>query len=228
MTRIFIGFLFFCFTASIYAQSDTLNFVDSLGKRQGYWKITAAMKKDKSFYDQNAVCEEGRYVDNLKTGIWIEYYPNGVVRSRAPYVNGRPSGYCILYHENGHVSETGTWKNNHWMGEYRSYYETDTLQREMFFDSLGHRTGYARYCYPNGKTMIDCYYKNGKEDSIYREYYDDGNIKLEKFYVNGAIDPSRTKEYTAKPGAHSPPETERPEQWQFIPEPATSQRNPAQ
>lgn len=196
---------------------DTLNRVDSLGKRQGYWKITAAMKKDNSFADQPAIAEEGRYVNGMKTGMWILYYPNGNVRLRLPYVNNRPYGYTISYYESGHVKECGTWQGTRWVGEYKIFYETDTLRMHLWYNNIGQRHGSSRYYHQNGKLMVEAYHKNGREDSICREFYDDGSLRKECYYSNATIDPSRTKTHDPPPGAHWPGDEQKREGIQYYP-----------
>lgn len=199
---------------------DTLNRVDSLGKRQGYWKITAAMKKDHAFVDQQAIAEEGRYVNGMKTGMWIQYYPNGNVRTRLPYVNNRPHGYAISYYESGHVKECGTWQGTRWVGEYKLYYENDTLRMHLKYSATGQRDGSGHFYHQNGKLMIEAHYKNGREDSIYREFYDDGSLKKELFYSSGTIDPSKTIEHAPPPGAHWPGNDQKREGIQYRPYPS--------
>jgi hypothetical protein len=64
----------FCFMFEIKSKTaDTINFTDSNCKKQGHWIITG---KDKlgMYYKPEQKAEEGRCKDNLKTGIWVEYW----------------------------------------------------------------------------------------------------------------------------------------------------------
>lgn len=65
------------------SRADT-NFIDENGLRQGYWRITAAMKND-ARYAPESVLEEGNYLDDKRTGVWHAYFPSGKIKS----TNGR-------------------------------------------------------------------------------------------------------------------------------------------
>ncbi|MBI3509400.1 MAG: hypothetical protein HY064_01970 [Bacteroidetes bacterium] len=82
--------LFFLSCSILPAQNDTLNRIDSAGKKQGYFIITGKMKNDKSFAD-SAIVEEGNYVNSSRTGVWTSYYPSGGKKSEMTYVNNRPN-----------------------------------------------------------------------------------------------------------------------------------------
>ena len=65
---------------------DTINFVDAEGRKQGKWVIFNKVKKLPN-YPENAKVEEGKYLDNKRTGPWKEFYPNGIVKSKINFVN---------------------------------------------------------------------------------------------------------------------------------------------
>ncbi len=174
--------LFLLISIMVAAQSDTLNRVDSLGKRYGYWKVTAAMKKLGPPWKYDDILEEGNYVDSKKTGVWIEYWPTGKVKSSMVFANNRPNGTATLYFENGNVRETGTWRGTRWIGEYKLYYEDTTLRYHFNFDNLGQKSGMQYYYYPNGKLAMSVSSKDGKEDGWCREYDDDGTLVKEIYY----------------------------------------------
>ncbi|MBI3512269.1 MAG: hypothetical protein HY064_16535, partial [Bacteroidetes bacterium] len=83
-------FSFLLLTQCSFAQNDTLNRIDSAGKKQGYFIITGKMENDKSFAD-SAIVEEGNYVNSSRTGVWTSYYPSGGKKSEMTYVNNRPN-----------------------------------------------------------------------------------------------------------------------------------------
>ena len=127
MTKIKLIFILFYLSSGIIAQtdksisSDTLNFIDSTGKKQGHWIITNSMLHKPCFKDDQKV-EEGKYLNSRKTGIWTEYYCSGKTKSIATYVNGRPNGPAKLYYENGQLKEEGIWENHRWVrGSYKKY-----------------------------------------------------------------------------------------------------------
>jgi hypothetical protein len=65
------------------------NVTDSKGKRQGHWVITNKTEHLKD-YDSTAKVSEGYYSDNMKEGEWIEYNPNGSVKSKTIFKDDKP------------------------------------------------------------------------------------------------------------------------------------------
>lgn len=205
----------FCFAVFLNAQpavtNDTLNQTDSLGKRQGYWKCTAEMKKRNDFPSPQSIIEEGSYLNGQKTGSWITYYPNGNVHIRMVYERNRGNGPATLYFENGKIQETGTWKGTRWIGEYKLYYENDTLRQHFFFDSMGRRHGIQYAWWSNGKLMYESPHVNGKQEGWTKEFYEDGNPKSKVFYVNGYVaTDSVAKNYPPLPPRKIPDPRPRP------------------
>src|SRR5687768_6766434 len=110
MRNIFLFTLLSIFgTPLVYAQSfelsgtDTINRVDANGKKQGKWIVLGKHRPGECFEPEQKV-EEGKYTDNKKTGVWIDYHCNGKMKTRFTFVNGRPSGPMKIFHENGKIS----------------------------------------------------------------------------------------------------------------------------
>lgn len=167
-----------------FSQSDTLNRVDDEGKRYGYWKITCAMKNEECASTEQLL-EEGLYVDGEKTGIWTEYYSNGVMKSRIQYVKGAQIGSCERFYSNGNRYEVGSRNMYRWVGEYRSYYFTDSLHLVCHFDSTGRIYGDRVIYWPNGKPMLEQRRVKGINDGWFRWYYENGMVKKELLYESG-------------------------------------------
>lgn len=176
---------------------DTLNLIDAQGKKQGKWIIKGKHKPGTCYQPEQKV-EEGRYSDNRKTGIWIEYYCNSNMKNKLTFVNGRPDGYAIMYHENGKISEEGNWKSNRWVGNYKLYYENGQVQHQFVFNQNGKRDGSQTYFYENGQKAVEGTFANGKESGVIKEYYENGDIKAEKNFADGNVDVASIKEYQPK------------------------------
>jgi|ERR1051326_849915 antitoxin component YwqK of YwqJK toxin-antitoxin module len=132
MRKIFTAF-FLLYCGSLAASSlvpDTLNRIDSLGRRQGYWIIRAGMMK-RSGYSDTTKFQEGLYRDSKKTGVWKEYYSTGKIRSAIMFENGRPKGRAVMYTETGCVYEEGWWENQRWV-IYTGYYPCGCKQMEFW------------------------------------------------------------------------------------------------
>jgi antitoxin component YwqK of YwqJK toxin-antitoxin module len=176
---------------------DTVNKTDAGGKKQGKW-IYLGKHKQGNCYKPDQKAEEGKFTDNRKTGIWIDYHCNGNVRSRLTFANGRPDGFAQMYHENGKIMEEGTWKNSRWVGNYKLYYDNGEVQHEFAFNESGRRDGPQKYFHENGQVAIEGNFANGKESGVIKEYYENGDIKAEKTFADGAVDVASIKEFQPK------------------------------
>lgn len=176
---------------------DTLNKIDVEGKKQGKW-VLFGKHKPGTCYQPEQKAEEGKYADNRKAGIWVEFFCNGNMRNKLTFTNGRPDGYAIMFHENGKISEEGNWKNNRWVGNYKLYYENGQVQHEFVFAPNGKREGAQKYFYDNGQLAIEGNFANGKESGLIKEYHENGDIKAEKNYADGNVDLASIKEYEPK------------------------------
>lgn len=176
---------------------DTVNKIDAEGKKQGRWVLFGRHKQG-GCYTADQKAEEGKYENNRKVGIWVEYYCNGNMKNKLTFTNGRPDGYAQMFHENGKISEEGNWKNSRWVGSYKLYYDNGQVQHEFTFNPSGKREGAQKYFYDNGQIAIEGNFANGKESGIIKEYYENGDAKAEKNYADGNVDVASIKEFQPK------------------------------
>ncbi len=185
--RYIIGILFLFPCIILFAQHDTLNQTDSAFHKQGYRKIYDAG------HGRTGLVSEGYYINNRKTGKWIEYYNNGNIRNNLEFKNGRPEGVAIMYYENGNISETGSWINNRWTGIYASFHVTGRPKKIFVYDEIGKPQGHSISYYENGKIECEGEYITGKE-KIVKCFYETGMLKelslgdtiIKTFYENGS------------------------------------------
>lgn len=203
MKNFLSGLIVICSVVSAVAQSsellgkDTINKTDGEGKKQGKW-VLFGRHKPGTCYQEEQKAEEGKYADNRKAGIWLEFYCNGNMKNKLTFTNGRPDGYAIMFHENGKISEEGNWKSNRWVGNYKLYYENGQVQHEFVFNASGKREGAQKYFHENGQLAIEGNFANGKETGVIKEYYENGDIKAEKNYNDGNVDVASIKEFEPK------------------------------
>ena len=187
---------------ALLAQSttqDSTNVTDAEGRKQGRWVILNKMKKPPlpDFTEEQKV-EEGKFIDDKKTGKWITYYPNGNMKSVITYESNRPNGYATLYHENGKILEQGYWKNQRWVGDYKSYHENGEVQHEFKFNDQGKRDGKQAYYADNGNKIIEGEMSSGKEVGTWEEWYDNGDKRADKVFNDGTLDAAKTLNYEPK------------------------------
>ncbi len=132
---VFLSVLGISQTFELY-NGDTINRIDLEGKKQGQWRITGKLRPG-TCYQVDQTVEEGKYINNRKSGIWTEHYCNGNLRNKLTLVEGRPNGEASMYHENGVIKETGTWRNNHWVEKYQQFDTTGKVVYERFFKLEG-------------------------------------------------------------------------------------------
>ncbi len=138
-----IGILFLVMCLAIVNPSfgqDTLNRTDANGKKFGLWRIYGNNKTyvGKGYID-NAIVDEGRFVDGKKVGIWKQFYPSQKIKSEIEYKNGRPNGKFCTYYENGCPEEKGTWRANMYVDSFYRYRE-DTcgkILQKKYFNAAG-------------------------------------------------------------------------------------------
>ncbi|MBS1652129.1 MAG: toxin-antitoxin system YwqK family antitoxin [Bacteroidetes bacterium] len=201
--KIFLPIFTLLLSSVISAQSfelfkgDTINKIDSDGRKQAKWVIFGKNKPG-TCYTPEAKVEEGKYQDNRKKDLWVEYFCNGNLKSKLTFVNGRPDGYAIMYHENGKISEEGIWKVSKWVGNYKLYYDNGQVQHEFIYNQTGKREGSSTYYYENGQKAIEGNFVNGKEAGTFKEYYENGDVKAEKNFNEGNVDVASIKEYQPK------------------------------
>jgi antitoxin component YwqK of YwqJK toxin-antitoxin module len=174
--------------------ADNINQKDSLHKKQGYWKIYAHMRNVPG-YKPEEIIEEGNYLNDRKTGLWIKYYPGGTIQSKLYYQNGKINGYFEVYYSNGCMEESGEWTNGK-MKQYIRYRPNcgDSIKGEVIKkDTLQKIVKYSHsHIYPENQ--------NPKKDSVFEvpvlndstkgftKFYDKNkNTLLDGYFENGKL-----------------------------------------
>ncbi|MEX2596158.1 MAG: toxin-antitoxin system YwqK family antitoxin [Salibacteraceae bacterium] len=174
-------------SGSIYAQNQT----NEAGRKIGYWKITGADKSTPGYSD-DAIVEEGEFMEGRKVGVWKAYYPSGELKSEITYDNGRPKGPYTTYYNNGQIEEKGNWSLNKNQGKFTRYYENGQVQQDFTFDDSGKRNGTQKYFHENGQLMMEGSWNGGKEDGEIKEYFANGDLKSVRVFNGGRMDASKS------------------------------------
>jgi antitoxin component YwqK of YwqJK toxin-antitoxin module len=193
---IFIALAWVSCASTFALEADTLNRSDNNSQRVGYWVITNAEKQNEDC-DESAKLEEGRYVNNMKSGTWKFYNcRTGNIKSEITFKEDKKIGYAKIYGSNGKLREEGFWNTNHWEGKYKFYHENGNLYQDFQFGNDGKRDGPQRYYHSNGKLMVEGNWKDSKEAGIIKSYNEDGQLIEEKNFRDGELDPESVKTYT--------------------------------
>lgn len=174
-------------------KGDTINKKDGEGLKQGRWLI---FNTDGKFpgYEEKQLVEEGHYLNNKKTGVWLKFHPTGKKKHEITFVNNMASGYAKFYYKSGQLMEEGMWENQKWVGDYKYYYENGNKQYEWKYNASGKREGEQVYYHENGKPLYIGNWDNGNEQGELVEFYDDGSVKARRYFNAGKIDPAKTEE----------------------------------
>lgn len=133
-----------------WCQSDTINQKDLDGKRQGYW-IFYGKDRPEAGYPDTGKIEEGRYVDNRKTGLWIKYHKDGITpRLKGEYINNRPNGHYNKFYDTGILQEEGHFYRGKYKGELIRYHRNGNMRFISTYDDAGRQIGDSYYFYENG------------------------------------------------------------------------------
>ena len=84
MLLLLIAFKLNSQTWELYGK-DTINKIDANGKKQDRW-VLMGKHKPGACYQLEQKVEEGKYVDNRKTGVWVEYYCNSNLKSKLTFI----------------------------------------------------------------------------------------------------------------------------------------------
>ncbi|MBL0129135.1 MAG: toxin-antitoxin system YwqK family antitoxin [Flavobacteriales bacterium] len=192
-----LGFLFLFGITTSVAQAnitpqDTLNHVDEMGRKQGYWKVLAP-KSEKPEYDDGQLIEEGRYTNSKRMGLWRRYWPNGQVMSEITYQMGRPKGDYKTFYPSGKVEEQGTWDLDRNTGKFQRWHPNGKLAQDFVFNAFGIRDGEQKYYHENGQLAVQVQVEEGREDGTLKRYTTDGQLQQVAQFDNGVIDAANSK-----------------------------------
>ncbi|HOP43014.1 MAG TPA: toxin-antitoxin system YwqK family antitoxin [Flavobacteriales bacterium] len=179
-------------SSGIVVPQDTLNRVDELGRKQGWWRIVAPAK-DKPGYQDGQLVEEGQYTNSKRVGVWRSYWPNGEPRSVITYQLGRPRGEYTLYYPSGRTEETGTWDYDRNTGTFKRWHPNGKLAQEFVFDEHGMRDGQQKYYHDNGQLAVDVTIRQGREEGTLKRYYNNGDLQQVAEFNGGVINEANSR-----------------------------------
>jgi hypothetical protein len=193
-----IGLVLLSLGQSAFAQAnmgmpaDTLNKLDELGRKQGWWKVSAP-KADKPDYTDGQLIEEGKYANSKRIGLWRRYWPNGAVMSEITYQMGRPRGGYKTFYPDGKVEEQGNWDLDRNTGNFMRWHSNGQLAQEFTFNDYGTRDGVQKYYHENGRLEVEVSIKEGKEDGTLTRYYANGDLQEVAQFNDGVINANNSK-----------------------------------
>lgn len=174
------------------------NQIDKQGRKQGHW-----IKTDKN----GAKIYEGDFVNDLETGTFLYYYPNGQVRIKNTYtIDGKVCNH-EAFDKEGHRLASGQYNQKNRDGKWEFFSEAGNRIKittykmgvkdgpQVVFDRKGDTVEVTNYSdnHRNGRWwkrigtkgyITATYIKGGLEGTLV-EYDDNGNLAREGHYHNG-------------------------------------------
>lgn len=124
------------------AQNDTINVTDSLGQKQGHW-VFFGKDFPNSGVGASDILEEGDFVNDQRTGIWMRYGMNTQVKAvmlfridKKTKASVRDQFYNYTYYDNGQLKRKPVIGSCRTMSDYFEYDEAGNVREIELFDSV--------------------------------------------------------------------------------------------
>ena len=131
------------------------------------------------------VIQKGDYLNGLRDGTWVEYYPSGVVKTTSGYREGKLHGTYISVDNRGAIIEKVDFVEGLKNGVYYKYERGRIIHEMNYSNDVIH--GVFRRYYANGNLQEESNYANGVLDGEARWYDQQGNVTIEYTYSNGEL-----------------------------------------
>lgn len=187
------------FFTSFIAQNnlDTINVYCPAGKKDGYWKVTGSMRNLPEYCD-TCIFEEGIYKMNRKNGEWLQYYPDGTLKSKITFKNGRAIGPYETYYPDGSLEEKGDFSQDVYsqpQGVYteqlhqNTYPELDFSNTNIYQNKLrSENKEHSKDSIAPSKSMAHkCIISKGLGMEVERCYNEYGDVLMDGDFDNDAL-----------------------------------------
>lgn len=174
--------------------------IDSLGKRQGEWKL---------FYPDGTLRAKGKYVTGLKDGPWTYFYGNTRIEQSGIYIADKPTGIWKWFYVNGQLHREDMYRNGKEEGTSTEYDSTgvvinegefvagarngkwkltinDHIEEGQFLD--GERDGLWKWFYGKGERMFEGEFQSGVPVNRHKYWYDNGQVEMTGKYKAGEME----------------------------------------
>jgi len=179
------AFFFICLFSLILpgigqeSANQNMNKVDDRGRKQGLWK---------SYDVKGKLKYEGKFVDDIPTGTFTYYYPDGMVKAISEMSDNGRRSYTKLFHTNGRLMGEGNYLDKVKDGTWNYYSDFDGVKVSTEHYVEGKLEGVIINYYPEGVIAEQIPYKHGLKEGEWTQYFSDGKIKLKATYVNDLIE----------------------------------------
>lgn len=100
------------------------------------------LDREMVYYPNKQLKMDGKYKDELRSGLWKAWYENGTLWSEGEYKEGKRNGKGTYYHANGKKYIESLYSNDVRVGNWRFYDTTGALTKEVNFDMVPEVSGF--------------------------------------------------------------------------------------
>lgn len=179
--------LLFYFSASLYAQNDTLWYDSNWNKTKknnASFYRSEVVKKGNSYWFVDYYISGSKQMEGLSSdpdkevyqGVIKWYHENGKVFQNVNYNNGILNGKRQVYFENGNLKSEETYKDGKKEGKWKSWYEDGNIKETGFFEN-GQKEGLWKTYYTNGKIKNEGKYVFDRKVDTWKTNYYDGTLQ---------------------------------------------------
>lgn len=163
---------------SLFAQSDTINQLDNLNRKQGYW--IKYQENGKPLYD-------GIFKDNAPVGKLKRYRSDGSVKVEMDYPLSADLPIRVkFFATSGKPFAEGYYRDKQRDSIWNYYSENGNLRYQESY-SKGVRNGSFKQFYPNGQLMETAIWVNGRLNGKLIQYFSNGLNRSVMNYSMGVI-----------------------------------------
>ena len=134
-------------------------------------------------YPDGNLHKAGDLYQGRKSGAWVEYHPNGMVKATTGYVDGKREGAAIAIDNTGRVVSLSTYHHDRLHGISKSYTLARTKEERTYKDGELH--GWVKLYYEDGHIMEESQYSKGKRNGTATWYDQKGNVSIKYKYRDG-------------------------------------------
>lgn len=165
--------ILFCSLLLSFIHGVTQNKIDSLGRKQGHWKVYYPNSKHLEY--------EGLFKDDKPQGLFKYYYEHDTIKAKILFQKDGKIAYATLYHLNGKVMAKGKYLEQKKDSVWEFYNEFGQLiNRENYLQ--GQRHGLSITYYDSSKIFEKKQYILNKKHGYFIQYFPDGKIKGMGYY----------------------------------------------
>ncbi|HEY0030858.1 MAG TPA: TonB family protein [Bacteroidia bacterium] len=132
------------------------------------------------YYEKGLVSQEGNYLNDKYSGMWIDNFSSGELYSKINYVADDKQGNAEYYFKNGKISEKGQFEKGRRAGLWLRYDEKGNLESELNY-SEGKLNGEAKY-YEKGKLVCTGKLNKGTRIFVWTFYNAKGKVNYSYDY----------------------------------------------